>query len=641
MFGKCCGRSKKVDQGTQISIETQNSAPNNIVKLVNKEEPTPSTTETTPVIVIEQPAHLSSILKRQSVVSELKGEDDDEVFSEGVSNPIKLANNLGTPFSVQNEEVQLPQWFDSEQEVGGTQEPPATPVGRDELALRRHRLFSDLINASHNASEHKVWFDPLGPIVAGVDHECCHNLSNDLDSFVNRLEVIADRLEIIFHPVCELLKQSSLSLNSSNVPQEQPNMSVAGFQDILQGSFATYLKTSREVGGDVAEHALLVEKAFQAQLQFLVLANQSKAPSNSSEHIALLQPTSQQISAIQNFREKNRTSPYFHHLSAISESIPALGWVTVSPAPGPYVKEMNDAGQFYTNRVLKDFKEKDKKHVEWVKAWIQTLSDLQMFVKQHHTTGLVWAGKNAPTTGGIPPPPPGCPPPPPILCEDVAAMDIGNDRSALFQEINQGENITKNLKKVTADMQTHKNPTLRTGPAPFKPTHTIASVLPAPAVDKPPTFQRDGKKWLIEYQKGNHNLLVDNAEMNNVVYLFKCVDSTITVKGKLNSITLDSCKKTSIVFDSLVSSIEFINCQSVQMQVLGKVPTVSIDKTDGCQVYLSMDSKDVEIVCSKSSEMNILVPKGNGDYTEYPVPEQFKTTVTQNGLTTVAIESKG
>lgn len=55
--------------------------------------------------------------------------------------------------------------------------------------------------------------------------------------------------------------------------------------------------------------------------------------------------------------------------------------------------------------------------------------------------------------------------------------------------------------------------------------------------------------------------------MSNVIYLFKCVDSTIVVKGKVNSITVDSCKKTAIVFDSLVSAIEFINCSSIQMQV--------------------------------------------------------------------------
>ena len=29
-----------------------------------------------------------------------------------------------------------------------------------------------------------------------------------------------------------------------------------------------------------------------------------------------------------------------------------------SPTPGPFVKEMADAGTFYTNRVLKDWREK-------------------------------------------------------------------------------------------------------------------------------------------------------------------------------------------------------------------------------------------------------------------------------------------
>lgn len=119
---------------------------------------------------------------------------------------------------------------------------------------------------------------------------------------------------------------------------------------------------------------------------------------------------------------------------------------------------------------------------------------------------------------------------------------------------------------------------------------------------------------LQEYQKNNPSLLVENAEMNNVAYLFKCENSTLTVKGKINGIIVDSCKKCCILFDNLVSSIEFVNCQSVQMQVLGSVPTVSIDKTDGCQMYLSDKSLDVEIISSKSSEMNVMIPDGTGDY---------------------------
>jgi len=51
---------------------------------------------------------------------------------------------------------------------------------------------------------------------------------------------------------------------------------------------------------------------------------------------------------------------------------------------------MCDAGQFYTNRVLKDWKEKGRIHVDWCKMWLNTLSELQAFVKEHHTTGLSW-----------------------------------------------------------------------------------------------------------------------------------------------------------------------------------------------------------------------------------------------------------
>lgn len=86
---------------------------------------------------------------------------------------------------------------------------------------------------------------------------------------------------------------------------------------------------------------------------------------------------------------------------------------------------------------------RDKIHVDWVKAWGQTLTDLQKFVKQHHTTGLVWGGGKGGV--GIPPPPPGLPPPPPVLPQGDVAPILDNsaqDRSALFAEINKGESIT-------------------------------------------------------------------------------------------------------------------------------------------------------------------------------------------------------
>lgn len=67
---------------------------------------------------------------------------------------------------------------------------------------------------------------------------------------------------------------------------------------------------------------------FRAQFQFIKYASANSAP-NDNEKQKLLLPTSTKIQEIQTLREKSRGSPFFNHLSAISESIPALGWVAV------------------------------------------------------------------------------------------------------------------------------------------------------------------------------------------------------------------------------------------------------------------------------------------------------------------------
>uniref|UniRef100_A0A1I7TZ74 C-CAP/cofactor C-like domain-containing protein n=1 Tax=Caenorhabditis tropicalis TaxID=1561998 RepID=A0A1I7TZ74_9PELO len=139
-----------------------------------------------------------------------------------------------------------------------------------------------------------------------------------------------------------------------------------------------------------------------------------------------------------------------------------------------------------------------------------------------------------------------------------------------------------------------------------------------------------------EYFVNDPNIVIDVADKKQTVYIYRCENSVIKVNGKANSITLDGCKKTSVVFDALVAQCETVNCQSVQIQTLGELPTLSIQKTDGCQVYLSKVAQGCEIVTSKSSEMNISVQTtDDGEYSEFPVPEQFKTTFVNGKLVTV------
>lgn len=430
---------------------------------------------------------------------------------------------------------------------------------------------------------------------------------------------------------------------------------VEAFDEIVNSSVASYMDLSQKIGGDVQKHAEMVKQAFSAERQLLIMASSSQKPSDGAMQ-ALLQPVSKMIAQVQSFREDNRTSPLFNHLSAVSESVPALGWVAMAPKPGPFVKEMQDAAMFYTNRVLKDYKEKDKTHVDWVKAYLCIWTKLQEYIKKYHTTGMAWS-KTGPVAsasavppsapaGGCPPPPPPGPPPPPMEVRGGGSAGDPGDHSALFASINQGFDITKGLKHVTDDQKTHKNPalrgqTVRAGPKPFSSTPPRPAASATPTRTLPPVLELDNKKWKVENQEGNQNLVISDTQLKQVVYAYKCNKSTLQVKGKLNSITLDNCKKMGLVFNDVVGIVEIINCKDIKVQVIGKVPTISINKTDGCHVYLSSDSLNCEIISAKSSEMNILVPQSDGDFTEHAVPEQFKTIWDGQKLVTTATEIAG
>ncbi|XP_069552735.1 adenylyl cyclase-associated protein 2 [Brachyistius frenatus] len=474
-----------------------------------------------------------------------------------------------------------------------------------------------------------------------------------MEGLMQRLERVVTRLE----KMSITMQASSGMANGDcvNGIDEALSQCVEAFDVLLRGPVVEYLNNSKAIGSEVEKHAEMVNNALQTQRAFLKMATTHQEPAQ-TEFYDLLKPISDHIQEIQNFRERNRGSCLFNHLSAVSESIPALGWVAVSQKPGPYVKEMNDAATFYTNRVLKDYKETDRRHVDWVCSYLSIWTEMQSFIKQHHTTGLVWSKSGPiapasllesppPLSAPCPPPPPPPPGPPPVFSDDDSkpqADSAAAQHSALFSQLNQGMDITKGLKHISDDRKTHKNPNLRSQASPTKSKNPGSVNSPRAAVQKrPPLLELEGKKWRVEHFEQKHDLVIEETELKQVVYVFSCNNSTLQVKGKINSIIIDNCKKLGLVFENVVGIVEVINSKSIQLQVLGTVPTMSINKTEGCQVYLSKDSLNCDIVSAKSSEMNIMVPEGEDDYREFPVPEQFKTVWDGSKLVTEPTEIAG
>uniref|UniRef100_A0A183BRL3 CAP_N domain-containing protein n=1 Tax=Globodera pallida TaxID=36090 RepID=A0A183BRL3_GLOPA len=133
--------------------------------------------------------------------------------------------------------------------------------------------------------------------------------------------------------------------------------------------------------------------------------------------------------------------------------------------------KMLDVAMFYVNRVRTE-NMTDPAQAQWATTWGAIFNALQTYIKQWHTTGVVWnsapgaqpsnaqSGKSTPKKDGSPPP--SLPPPEDLFAPSSGGGGEGSDRQALFNAINKaGVQITTGLKKLTSDMQTHKNLTLR------------------------------------------------------------------------------------------------------------------------------------------------------------------------------------
>ncbi|KAI0050050.1 hypothetical protein FA95DRAFT_1677076 [Auriscalpium vulgare] len=448
--------------------------------------------------------------------------------------------------------------------------------------------------------------------------------------------------------------------------EDPPNV-IAFDEQILKAKVQPFVKLTESFAHEsVVQQAKLLEKLYTNLGGIIRLAASCKKPDAKSFQ-GLLTDLQKDIEAITKLKEANwKERDWLNHLSVIADGAPAVAWITLESKPGPYVAETKDATQFYGNRIIKDFKEKDVKHVEWVKAHAAILDDMKKYVLEFHTTGLVWNPKglsidaykaSAPAASGAapappppPPPPPAAPPAPPPPA--AAAASGAGGAAAVFAELNRGEDVTKGLRKVDKSEMTHKNPALRasstvpssTGPSSAAPKKPVKPSKPRTLQGKKPSkFALEGNKWLIEYQEGESAITVENGEISQIVNLFGCKESTIIVKGKVNAVTIVNCTKTSVLVDSVISSVSVTNSPSFTLQILGSAPSIQIDSTDSGTIYLSKTGLDVGITTAKCSAINVNLPEGDeeGVFDEKALPEMLQTVVKDGKLVTTVVEHIG
>lgn len=131
-----------------------------------------------------------------------------------------------------------------------------------------------------------------------------------------------------------------------------------------------------------------------------------------------------------------------------------------------------------------------------------------------------------------------------------------------------------------------------------------------------------------------------DAEINHSILISRCKNTTIRINGKANALSLDNSSRTSLIIDSMVSSVDVIKCPNFALQVIGTLPTILLDQVDGATIYLSKDSLATEVFTSKCSSVNINLPTED-DYVENPLPEQIRSYVQDGKLVSEIVEHAG
>jgi len=485
----------------------------------------------------------------------------------------------------------------------------------------------------------------------------------EMDIVLARLETIVARLESVEAKIGAggAGPSSSSPAAGNDIAGDSP--AALAWDDLINSFWAPFVSNTNAIGGDnVKAQVSLLSKANDEIRKLINVAAQAKQPTP-EKLISLVKPLSEIAKQVKDLRENNRRDKQWEHLSTLSEAVTYINWVVVTPTPGPFVKESLDSSLFWSNKILTLFKGKEQAQVDWCNELKEFFAELQAYIKQHHTTGLKWNanGKDvdsvsagpAPASAAAPappaagPPPPGPPPPPSaqslMAHSGAPAKAAAPDPNALFAALNKGSDITSGLKKVTKDMQTHKNPALRAGgvvktveKAEKEPAHAAVAakkVLPP----KGPVLE--GNKWVIENHVGNNSIQVpaEELEAKHAIYIYKCERSTIIIPGKANSIVIDGGKRLGVVFKDIISGCEIVNSQSVNVQSQGKIPNFAVDKSSSVQIILSKESMDSQVVTSKCDSVNIMFPHDD-DHIELPIPEQFVTTVEGTKLKTTTLE---
>jgi adenylyl cyclase-associated protein len=465
-------------------------------------------------------------------------------------------------------------------------------------------------------------------MTSGISEEALTQLITRLETAVNKLES----------------KAGSQNVQTTMLTTEK----IAAFTDYwnkILKALLDFKEASKETGNPLLEQICeVVCESICAHQDILIASESFKKPVNHD-----LQQLSKKIisinSKIQEISKANKDVAL--HCEAVKNGLDAIVWIFQDSQCDTITQTYYEAIDFAGNKIMM---KKIPAETKWVKAFKAIIKEIDSLVKTNYKSGLVWSSKGDGDVNNL-------------------LVTIGNTYRTNFKKhtaepvqeesktapVNNKEKIHEIIK--LEDIKKSLKPIKKEEPvAEQKETTTHVDTKHEESSkkhshDESHSKSSRGRRSLVhkkgakeEYQESRSAFIYENMEgeskdldpekltLKTTIQINNCFNSTFKVSKKVNFIKLTNCEGVNIICETLVSILEIINCTDVKVQVNGMVRSFSIDGSDNVLLHLSYESREAQIVASKSTEMKLRLAKEDdaNDYDEIIIPEQFVFTITPN-----------
>jgi adenylyl cyclase-associated protein len=169
---------------------------------------------------------------------------------------------------------------------------------------------------------------------------------------------------------------------------------VKAYDVFLKNAVAPFASICDALSGLGDNMGRLITQAHEGVRDIIVLATRAKPPEDNDFTLALAPYVTKTQVAVKTIRDIRVVKEFDAHHKAITEMLACLSWILQKPPRGPlpaaYVKETLGSAEFWSNRIRKEYKNKDDRHIAFCDGIKNCILQLSEYIGIYHKAGLSW-----------------------------------------------------------------------------------------------------------------------------------------------------------------------------------------------------------------------------------------------------------